>query len=76
MVLQSLEASPFLEHFRASPLGQAVGASPELAKVAFVDKMLRENLGINLTQLRDDILGDAVVLAYRPGDRGQEPAAR
>ena len=31
--------------------------------------MLRQHLGIGWAELRDDLLGDAVVLAYRPGRR-------
>ncbi|MGH7173039.1 MAG: hypothetical protein ACRELG_22380, partial [Gemmataceae bacterium] len=35
------------------------------------EKTLKENLGIDGTQLRDELLGDAIVAAYRPGPPGK-----
>src|SRR5262249_55945404 len=63
---------PFMEKLRASKLGAAIQSAPELAKLAEVEKHFQNLLGISWSQLRDDILGDAVVLAYRLGPNGQE----
>src|SRR5262245_31158183 len=66
-----LVKSPFAAHFAASPLGQALAKSPELQKLADFDRPLNANLNLTWAQLRDEILGDAVVLAYTPGPPGQ-----
>src|SRR5262245_16661108 len=62
-----LAKSPFAAHFAASPLGQALAKSPELQKLAEFDRHLNANLSLSWAQLRDEIVGDAVVLAYTPG---------
>jgi hypothetical protein len=66
-----LAKSPFAAHFVASPLGQALAKSPELQKLAEIDRQLNANLNLTWAQLRDEILGDAVVLAYTPGPPGR-----
>jgi hypothetical protein len=68
---EKLLAGPWLQRFRASPLGEALASSPELKKLDKVDEDLRRALGVSLAQVRDDLLGDAVVLAYRPGPPGK-----
>ncbi len=70
----ALAGSPFLEHFRQSALGQALQGSHEAAKLQELDKHLRKDLGVDWDRLRDDIFGDAVALAYRPGPPGQPGA--
>src|SRR5262249_55075283 len=67
-----LADSPFAEQFRAPPAGQALGKSEELQKLAAVDQFFQQQLGIGWAGLRDDILGDAFVFAYRPGPPGKE----
>ncbi|HEY1380460.1 MAG TPA: hypothetical protein VGF55_26905 [Gemmataceae bacterium] len=62
-----LEKSPFAARLAASPYGKAVRESPEVRKLAHIDEQLRTHLNVSWAQLRDDILGDAVVLAYTPG---------
>src|SRR4051794_2059726 len=66
-----LAKSPFAAHFTASPLGQALAKSPELQKLADFDRQLNANLNLTWAQLRDEILGDAVVLAYTAGPPGR-----
>jgi hypothetical protein len=66
-----LESSPFTARFAASPYGRAVRESPEFRKLTQVDEQLRTHLNVSWAQLRDDILGDAVVLAYTPGPLGK-----
>src|SRR5262249_52929372 len=67
----ALADSPFVAQFAGSPLGKVVGNAPEMAKLADVEKFLKQHLGTDFAQLRDAILGDAVVLAYRPGPPGK-----
>jgi hypothetical protein len=68
----ALADSPFAEQFRASPAGQALANSQELKDLAKADATFRALLGIGWDDLRDDILGDAFVFAYRPGPPGKE----
>jgi hypothetical protein len=66
-----LAASPFIEQLRLSPAGAALRASKEIKQLDTVDKYLHQTLGVGWEQLRDDVLGDAVVFAYRPGPPGK-----
>jgi len=75
LVLQDLRghaadllASPFVRQLRQSPAGAALRlASWEDWLKQAEEKHLRKHLKIGWKELRDDILGDAVVFAYRPG---------
>jgi hypothetical protein len=69
-----LEKSPAVARLAKSPYGQAVRESPEAKRLAKLDEELRQNLNVSWAQLRDDILGDAVVLAYSPGPPGKPDA--
>jgi hypothetical protein len=64
---EALAASPFVAQFARSPLGKELAAAAEVAQLAKIEKDLKDLLGLDSKQLRDEILGDAVVLAYRPG---------
>ncbi|HLN28976.1 MAG TPA: hypothetical protein VK395_14610 [Gemmataceae bacterium] len=63
----ALVNSPFLKLFLASPAGAKVAHGEEAQKLSLVDEFLQKKLHLNAMQLRDEILGDALVLAYRPG---------
>jgi hypothetical protein len=67
---EALAGSPFVQQFRASPLGIGLQASPEAVKLFAVENQFRKDLQVDWTRLRDDIFGDAVVVAYRPGPPG------
>ncbi len=62
-----LADSPLARAFRASPLGRG----KEWHGMETLDEFLRKQLGVDAVRLRDEILGDAVVLAYRPGPPGK-----
>jgi hypothetical protein len=64
-------ASPFYRRFHASPLYQVLRNTPEVKKLLALEKFLQDPLGIDWPRLRDDILGDAVAFAYRPGPSGK-----
>jgi hypothetical protein len=65
--VEKLADAPWIKRFLGSSLGKMLIASPELAKLKKVDSQMRQGLGVGLAELRDEIFGDAVVLAYRPG---------
>jgi len=60
----ALKQSPFVQSVRR-PFGV------ELQQLEQAEKMIEKLLGVSLDSLRDDILGDAVVFAYRPGPPGK-----
>jgi hypothetical protein len=64
-------ASPFFEQLCHSPLGEVARKAPEARKIARAKAALEQALGTDLAQVRDEILGDAFVLAYRPGSTSQ-----
>jgi hypothetical protein len=59
--------SPFIKQFRDSPLAAKVIDAQDAQKLGLVDQFLQQYFRVTTEQLRDDILGDALVLAYRPG---------
>ena len=61
------QASPLLEQLRRSPLAVKIRQSDDLKKLDRLESRLKDKLGLDWVRLRDDLLGDAVVLAYRPG---------
>lgn len=60
----ALAGSPLFAEFKAAK-------TPELAKLADLEKFLKQHLGTDFAQLRDDILGDACVFAFKPGPPGK-----
>ncbi len=69
--LSALGNSPFAEQLRASPMGKALKASPELEKLLKGQEVIEAALGMSLDRIRDDILGDSIVFAYRQGPPGK-----
>ncbi|MCC6419639.1 MAG: hypothetical protein IT429_15510 [Gemmataceae bacterium] len=63
--------SPWIKALGESPLGRAIVQAPELAGFGKLDDHLRRRLGVTWPQLRDEILGDAIVLAHRAGPPGK-----
>jgi hypothetical protein len=64
--------SPFVKKLWESPIGKAIAEAPEHRKLVEFDAQLKQGLGVTWPQLRDDVFGDAVVFAYRPGSPGKE----
>lgn len=65
--------SPFAA-WAGERLKPALGNSPELAKLRAIEGLFPALLGVTAAELRDDILGDAIVLAYQPGPPGKPDA--
>lgn len=53
-----------------------IGSAAELQKLKEVETLFTTFLGVSLSELRDDIFGDAIVLTYQPGPPGQPDAER
>jgi hypothetical protein len=68
---EKLLRSPWIKAVAESPFGKALRNAPEFAQLRQVEAQLRKRLNVTWAQLRDEILGDAVVLAYRPGPPGK-----
>ncbi len=69
--VNQLLQSPFVAKWRTSPIGEAVAKAREIQKLEGVEEYFRTHFQIDWTTLRDDIIGDAVVLAYWPGPEGK-----
>jgi hypothetical protein len=59
--------SPFFKQFRVSATATKLIESPETKKLSQIDEFLKQKLSFTSTELRDEIIGDALVIAYRPG---------
>jgi hypothetical protein len=64
--------SSFLKGLAESPLVKGYQNTPEAEKLRTAFEAILKELGITPEQLRDDLLGDAVVFAYRKGPPGNE----
>lgn len=61
-----LKDSPLMQEWRGSPLGKALARSPEVQQLRRAEQKFKDKLGVSSAQIRDEIFGDAIVLAYRP----------
>jgi hypothetical protein len=61
--------SPFVKQFEKSAMGELLKTDPDWRKFQAGREQLERLLGIDWPKLRDDIIGDAVVLAVRPGTK-------
>ena len=64
--------SPFLKGVAESPLIKGLQSTPEARKFQQAFQAILKELGVTPEQFRDDLLGDALVFAYRKGPPGQE----
>lgn len=65
-------SSSFVKSLRESSLGQALLDAPEFKDLVKFQQDLHKHFAIDWPTLRDDVLGDAVVYAYRPGKPEEE----
>src|SRR4029077_13834976 len=69
---QAFLQSPFAKKLWESPIGIAIASAPEQKKLLEFETQLQQGLGVTWPQLRDEIFGDVIVFAYRPGSPGKE----
>jgi hypothetical protein len=67
----ALAASPFLAKLKQTPLGKSASALDEVKKLLALETQIERVTGLSSQALRDDVLGDLVVLAYKPGPPGK-----
>jgi hypothetical protein len=65
------EKSAWLKRFRATAVGKALLESREMKEFERFQAELKKHLDLDWATLRDDILGDTVVLAYSPGPKSK-----
>ncbi len=65
--VRKLGEAPWALSLRHSAPVRAILQSPEAGQLAALEGVLKKLVGVDWPTLRDDVLGDAVVLAYRPG---------
>jgi len=71
---RQLEQAPWVKAFQQSPLGEALVHAPEFRDLTKFQRDLQQHLDIDWPTVRDEIIGDDVVFAYRPprGDNKDE----
>jgi hypothetical protein len=65
--LDRLHRSPFAARLAKTSIGRSLISAPETKQLAAFEQQLTTHFQITWAQLRDDILGDAIVIAYTPG---------
>jgi hypothetical protein len=73
--LERLQASSFMDSFRRSPLGKGLQTAEETRKLLSLAEALQKKLDLDFDRLRNEVFGDAVVLADHPGT-ADKPADR
>jgi hypothetical protein len=68
---RTLGDSPFARSLRESLLWKALEGTEEFQRLRRFEGMLKKQFGLDWSDLRDDFLGDAFALAYRPGPPGK-----
>ena len=69
--LKTIGESPMAEWFFKSTVGKQLADPNELDKLKVAEQFLTTQLGVTSEQIRDAVLGDAIVLAYQPGPVGK-----
>jgi hypothetical protein len=65
--VNAVRGSALFERARSSTLGTALTSSAEFQKLRDVEQFLKTQLDAGSQRLLDDVLGDAIVLAFWPG---------
>ena len=63
------EQSDWLKAFRASGVGKSILETPEVRQLERWQSEMKKHLDLDWPTLRDDILGETLILAYSPGPR-------
>lgn len=66
-LLERTKNSPFATKYLTTVRGKAAFNSPQMEQLNLVNNILKNEIGTEWPELRDGILGDAVVFIYKPG---------
>ena len=66
-----LANSPFVDDIARSTLGKSLASSAELLQIWKQEDLLKKQYGLDWDKLREEIFGDALIFAYRPGPPGK-----
>ncbi|MBI1830159.1 MAG: hypothetical protein HYR84_01765 [Planctomycetes bacterium] len=70
------DRSDWLKTFRQSPLVRSYLDAPEIKQLERWQAEMKSHIGLDWPTLRDDILGDTVILAYAPGPKNKPEEER
>jgi len=65
------EQSDWLRTFRTSPVGKSFLNAPEVRQIDRWQSEMKKHLDLDWRTLRDEILGETLILAYSPGPRNK-----
>jgi hypothetical protein len=65
--LDAARQAPWVRAFLRSGVGEKMLQAPEWDELRKVERELKKHVGLDWPTLRDDVLGDRVVFAFRPG---------
>jgi hypothetical protein len=66
----ALALSPLVTKLSESPLGKNASGLEEVKKLLALEKQVERFTGLSPQKLREDVLGDLLILAYKPGPAG------
>lgn len=66
--------SPFVKLLKSSAPDKWSADAPEWKQLAELDELVQREIGVTLPKLRDEVLGDAIVLVWKPGPPEQPEA--
>src|SRR5262249_33034940 len=66
-----LLASPFAQQWARSAAAAGLAGSREWKQLGGVEGYIKKHFDVGWAELRDDVLGDAFLFAYRPGPPGK-----
>jgi len=67
----ALAASPFVARLTRALPGKGIDGLAEIQQLLKFEKQIERFTGVPTAKLRDEVLGDLVVLAYKPGPTGK-----
>lgn len=65
--LERIQNSPFTKKYLTTFRDKRAAAAVDWQQLNFVNAMLKKEVGVDWAELRDGVIGDAVVFLYRPG---------
>jgi hypothetical protein len=61
------QTSPLMEQWQNSPLGKRIFTSTEFKQLNAIEEFFKKEFGLGIADFRDEVFGDLVLFAYKPG---------